>query len=124
MSPRYRCGPFGALVLGLVMIAAGCHASNDVDRYQLGEVAPCAPICARYISEAGQWLDREAAGHPPILTADVWASRNLLYVRSGSVGDYVVVLHLEGGTDRAIMIGCGVGLDRDRCVTLPAVANP
>jgi hypothetical protein len=112
------------LVGGMAAIAAGCHSTEAVDGYELAGPAPCAPICDRYVSEARSWLDREAPGHPPIQTADVRASRNLLYVRSGSIGDYVVVLHLEGGSERAIMIGCGIGLDRNRCETLPAVANP
>jgi hypothetical protein len=113
----------GLAVLGVVAIVVGCSASDVVDGYQLGKPAPCAATCPRYIAEARWWLDRDAPDHPPIDGADVWASR-VLYLRSGSVGDYVVVLHIEGGSDRAIMIGCGVGLAPDRCVVLPAIPNP
>ena len=118
--------PKAVLLLTIAVAATGaaCAAPNEIEGYLLGEPAHCAPICRQFTDYAATWLDDKAPGHSPIASADLWTLDHTFYLRSGSRGDYIVVLHLENGTARAILVGCGVGIDPDRCFTLPAADLP
>jgi hypothetical protein len=114
-----------ALSLGPVLLAACSVAPTGgppvVDGYPLGEIATCEDGCQRFVDAGSQWLDREAPGHRQVVSVEVrWLGTPILLTRSGGNGDFVVVLHLDDGSMRAIFVLCGVGLDHDQCFTMPA----
>ena len=92
-----------------------------VDGYPLGAIATCESGCQRFVDAGREWLDREAPSHRPVVSVEVRRLGSpILLTRSGGNGDFVVVLHLDDDSARAIFVLCGVGLDRDRCFTMPA----
>ena len=114
-----------ALILGLGMVAACSLAPTAdppvVDGYPLGDIATCEGGCQRFVDAGREWLDREAPGHRPVASVEVrWLGSRILLTRSGGNGDFVVVLRLDDDSTRAVFVLCGVGLDRDRCFTMPA----
>jgi hypothetical protein len=119
-----RAAALPAVAIALTATAAACASPNEIEGYRLGQPAQCAPICGQFTDYASAWLDGESPGHAPVGSADVWTLDHIAFVRSGSRGDYVVVFRLEDGSVRAIFVGCGMGIDPDRCFTLPATQVP
>jgi len=86
-----------------------------VDGYQLGSRADCTTFaCDRYVATATDWLDHAAPAQRSITSAELWTLKDVVMVRSGG-RDFVVVLRLADGTARAVVVGCGVGVDPDTC---------
>jgi hypothetical protein len=122
---RFGLRLLGAPVLALALFAACSLAPAGgppvVDGYSLGDIAMCEDGCQRFIDAGREWLDSEAPDHRPVVSVEVrWLGAPILLTRSGGNGDFVVVLHLDDDSMRAIMVLCGVGLDHDRCFTMPA----
>ena len=70
--------------------------------------------CDRYVATATDWLDHAAPAQRSITSAELWTLKDVVMVRSGG-RDFVVVLRLADGTARAVVVGCGVGVDPDTC---------
>jgi hypothetical protein len=110
-----------ALVAWLPLIRWG--TPTVVDGYPLGQRADCADGCPRFNAAASAWLDSAVPGHAAIADLELFvpdyrdsAGNQILISRSGGT-DYVAVIHLTDGLIRAIQVGCGVGVDPDRCFT-------
>jgi hypothetical protein len=117
-----------ALVAWLPLIRWG--APTIVDGYPLGTRAGCADGCPRFIAAASAWLDSAVPGHAAIDHIELFVpdyrdseGNTILMNRSGGT-DFIAVIHLADGTTRAIQVGCGVGVDPDRCFTSPPLAIP
>jgi hypothetical protein len=115
------------LVFAAIVLAVGLggwlalirsDAPTVIDGYTLGEPAQCASRCERYGEIARAWLDEAVPGHAETVITELWTLDRILMVRSGG-RDYVVLLRLADGTTRAVVVGCGVGIDPDRCFTVP-----
>ncbi len=115
-----------SLLLGACLLALAIGVCGGgpvvVDGYRLGEPASCQILCEDFGNEAIRWLDRVSPGRASIDRIELRASdiRNangdrMLLIRSGSRGDYIVVIHLADGSTRAVYVGCGIGIDPDRC---------
>jgi hypothetical protein len=125
VSDKRRLAAIGGLLLGLAMIA-GCALEPDsgpavIGGYPIGDIASCQDGCGRFIGAAVAWLDQVAPGHPPVVAAE--ARRlgiDVLMTRSGDNGDFVVLLRLDDGSTRVTFVMCGVGIDPDRCSTMPS----
>jgi len=79
----------------------------------------------RFRDFAIRTLDDALPGHALISSVEMYtpAFRNaagdvILTARSGGA-DLIVVLNLADGSRRAFYVGCGVGLDRERCFLGP-----
>jgi hypothetical protein len=101
-----------------------------VDGYPLGSPAACADGCPRFNAAASAWLDTAAPGHAAIDRIELFvpdyrdsAGNQILTTRSGGT-DYIAVLHLADGTVRAIQVGCGIGIDPERCFTSAPMTIP
>ena len=101
-----------------------------VDGYPLGEPANCAERCPRFRDAASAWLDTTVPGHARVDKIDLFVTNYrdadgslILMTRSGGT-DYIAVIRLADGSVRAIHVGCGVGIDPDRCFTIPPGAIP
>ena len=122
---RFGLRLLAASVLVLAAIVA-CSSEPGagapvVDGYPLGDIATCEGGCQRFVDAASEWLDLALPGHALVVAAEVRRlGVDILFTRSGSNGDFVVVLRLDDGSTRAIFVMCGVGIDPDRCSTMPA----
>lgn len=117
-----------ALVAWLPLIRWG--TPTIVDGYPLGTRPGCPDGCPRFIAAASAWLETAVPSHAPVDQIELFvpayrdsAGNTILMNRSGGT-DYVAVIHLEDGKVRAIQVGCGVGVDPDRCFTTPPIAPP
>jgi hypothetical protein len=111
--------------VALVALVAGCSglfAPPRVDGIPIGSTAPCSyGNCDRETAFARAWLDTKAPGHAAVRAVEIhlpdYRAANgdhLLLTRSGG-RTVVAVLRLEDGSIRAVLIGCGVGVEPDRC---------
>jgi hypothetical protein len=101
-----------------------------VDGYPLGTRARCADGCPRFIAAARAWLDSAVTGHAAIDRIELFVpdyrdaeGNTIVMARSGGT-DYIAVIHLADGTTRAVQVGCGVGIDPDRCFTSAPMTIP
>ena len=91
--------------------------SPRVDGLPIGEPAACTEHddCAREIAFARRWLDSATPGHAPIRSVEIHVpDYPLQQARSGG-RTVVAVLRLEDGSTRALLLGCGVGIDPEPC---------
>jgi hypothetical protein len=118
-----RLRGFRAGVLAVLLLSsAACRPQTWIDGYPIGDAIDCSDgQCARFTDFAAQTLDRARPGHPVIVSVQVYLpdfrgpdGELLLAARSGG-SDHVVVLTLADGTVEALYVGCGVGIDPDRC---------
>jgi hypothetical protein len=101
-----------------------------VDGYPLGSRAACDDGCPRFNAAATAWLDTAIPGHAAIDRIELFVpdyrdseGNTILMTRSGGA-DVIAVLHLADGSTRAIQVGCGVGIDPDRCFTSAPMTIP
>jgi len=93
-----------------------------IDGYPIGPPAACADTCPKFAATASAWLDTTFPGHGPIVRIELFepdchdANGNLLLTNRSGGRDYIAVIHADGRV-RAIQVGCGVGIDPDRCFT-------
>ena len=120
------------LAVGLVawLAFARLNAPTVVDGYPLGEPAKCADRCPLFRDTASAWLDTTLPGHAKVDRIELFvpnyrdaAGNLILMTRSGGT-DYIAVIHLADGSVRATQVGCGVGVDQNRCSTSPPLATP
>jgi hypothetical protein len=117
-----------ALVAWLPLIPWG--TPTVVDGYPLGTRAGCADGCPLFDAAASTWLDTTVPAHAAIDRIELFVpdyrdseGNTILMTRSGGT-DYIAVIHLADGSIRAIQVGCGVGVDPDRCFTSPPRTIP
>ena len=122
------------LVLVLSLAALGLIASrlvsgDRIDGYQVGaqrcdrgdEMGTDVHghrWCDTFTKFGRQTLDAEAPGHPEVVSVAAYNRTDVIPIRSGGT-NLVVALHLADQSVRAFYIGCGVGLDNDRCFLVP-----
>jgi hypothetical protein len=137
MSPMktlgWRLAPIAILVaIALVAWLPLIHwgAPPVVDGYPLGVRAGCADGCPRFNAAASAWLDSAVPGHAAIDRIELFVpdyrdseGNRILMNRSGGT-DFIAVIHLADGSTRAIQVGCGVGIDPDRCFTSAPMTIP
>lgn len=122
------------LVCLLASLAVGCEAGPpSVDRglavrfpgsgtlYPGSRAYDCAAInrCADVIAEVARWATWTAPelGEPASVTfhgAIDAAGQEIMLSRSGG-GTWIAVVTWPDGTRRAVVVGCGVGIDWTRC---------
>ena len=132
-------GPFRILVLAIALAATalGCAAApwapaapdpSLAVRGPGGDVlypdpagrdCPSVSRCADLTAEIARWAARVAPelGLPDAVTfhgAIDAAGRHILLTRSGG-GTWIAVVAWADGTRRAVIVGCGVGVDPNRC---------
>ena len=117
-----------ALVAWLPLLRWG--APTVIDGYPLGTRAGCADGCPRFIAAASAWLDTAAPGHAGIDRIELFVpdyrdsqGNTILTTRSGGA-DFIAVIHLVDDSVRAIQVGCGVGIDPERCFTSAPMTIP
>jgi hypothetical protein len=112
-------------LIAVALLLVGCgqvFGPARVDGLPIGDKAPCgAGECDREIAFARGWLDAASPGHAPIRSVSVHlpdfrddAGNHILMARSGG-RTVVAVLRLEDGSIRAVLLGCGLGIEPDRC---------
>lgn len=93
-----------------------------IDGYPIGQPAACADACPKFAAAASAWLDTTFPGHGPIDRIELFepdcrdANGNLILTTRSGGRDYIAVIHADARV-RAIQVGCGVGIDPDRCFT-------
>jgi hypothetical protein len=111
-------------------VVAACGSAPKVDGVPIGERVDCGGrACDAEIAFARSWLDAAAPGHAPVLQVEIHAAdyRNangeqILLARSGGP-TVAAVLRLEDGTIRAVLVGCGIGIDPDTCMVIDPPAD-
>ena len=121
----------GSLVLtALTALVVACGSAPRVDGIPIGERVDCGGgTCDAEIAFARSWLDAAAPGHAPVRQVEIHAAdyRNangeqILLARSGGP-TVAAVLRLEDGTIRAVLVGCGIGIDPDACAVIDPPAD-
>jgi hypothetical protein len=127
-----------ALVCALACVVAACDAAPAVPDPSLAVRGPsggllypdpethdCATVsrCGDLTAEIARWAARTVPelGEPASVTfhgAIDDAGRHILLTRSGG-GTWVAVVSWPGGTRRAVLVGCGVGVDPNPCFSEP-----
>ena len=111
------------LVAALVALSGlACTGQIFLDGLPIGEEVVGD---ARFEAFALHALDDQAPGHARVTSVEMFVpdyrsadGSVILTVRSGG-SDLIVVVGLADGTRRAFYVGCGVGLDRERCFLGP-----
>ena len=114
----------------LAALVVACGSAPRVDGIPIGEPVGCGGgTCDAEIAFARSWLDGAAPGHAPVRQVEIHAAdyRNangeqILLARSGGP-TVAAVLRLEDGTIRAVLVGCGIGIDPDRCAVIDPPAD-
>ena len=110
----------GAVWLGIVRMAM---PPQVIDGYPIGPAAQCGDQCTRLTATVSGWLDVSAPRHSPVERIDLFDpdyrdSNGNQIIADGSGGRAVIaVIHLADGTQRAIQVTCGVGIDPNACLT-------
>ena len=123
-----------AIVVAVALVAWGplirWGTPTVVDGYPLGTRVDCADGCPRFIAAASAWLDTAVAGHAAIDHIELFVpdyrdpqGNTIVMTRSGGT-DFIAVIHLADGSVRAIQVGCGVGIDPERCFTSAPMTIP
>jgi hypothetical protein len=106
------------LLAVLSLAAVGCQTRTIVDGLPIGQRTEGD---SRFEAFAVATLDDLVPGHAPVEGVEMYTpdfrtpdGSVILVTRSGG-HDLVVVLRLADGVVRAFYIGCGVGLDTERC---------
>jgi hypothetical protein len=117
---------FGVLALGVVACQAGIPPQSFIDGLPVGESVACGDEdCRRFSDFALADLDSSEPDHPPVVAIEAYVpdyrmpdGQRLLLTRSGGY-DLIIVLRLEDGSVRAAYVGCGAGVEPDRCFLGP-----
>jgi hypothetical protein len=117
---------FGVLALGVVACQAGIPPQSFIDGLPVGESVACGvEDCRRFSDFALADLDSSEPDHPPVVAIEAYVpdyrtadGQRLLLTRSGGY-DLIIVLRLEDGSVRAAYVGCGAGVEPDRCFLGP-----
>jgi hypothetical protein len=125
-----------AAALLLVFLVATWDRRTFIDGYPIGAVA-CAdpeskaalnvnghPWCGTFTAFALRSLDEAVPGHAVVVGLDLYRPDypGVWVTRSGGL-DLVAVLRFADNTVRSFYIGCGVGLDNERCFADPEYAK-
>jgi hypothetical protein len=111
------------LALGVVACQAGIPPQSFIDGLPVGESVAWDNVHGgyRFSDFALADLDSREPDHAPVVAIEAYIpdyrmadGQRLLLVRSGG-NDLIVVLRLEDGSVRAIHVGCGAGVEPDRC---------
>lgn len=101
----------------------GCAGQRFIDGIPVGDVVPNNP---QFIEFAIATLAAEDPGHADVSGVAMYQpdyrmpdGSQILWTRSGDMGNYVVALHLTDGRVRAFFVMCGAGLDTKRCFLGP-----
>lgn len=108
------------LLLVLAMLAAACEAGPDGRfghqdgvgiAYGRSQV-PCDMLerCVGLLSEIEGWIGQYGGGRTADAVTFHWAS----VVRSGG-STYVAIVRFGDGSQTELLVGCGVGLDQEKC---------
>ncbi len=126
----------GVLALGVVACQAGIPPQTFIDGLPVGDRATWGVRDGdratwgvrdgdRFSEVALADLDSSEPDHPPVVAIEAYTpdyrtadGQRLLLVRSGG-NDLIVVLRLEDGSVRAVYVGCGAGVEPDRCFLGP-----
>jgi hypothetical protein len=110
------------LLAVLSLAAVGCETRTIVDGLPIGQRTEGD---SRFEAFALATLDDVAPGHAPVESVEMYVpdfrtpdGSAVIANRSGG-HDLIVLLHLADGSVRAFYIGCGVGLDTERCFLGP-----
>jgi hypothetical protein len=137
MRARLRPSVLGALLVGTLAVAA-CGLRPTASEPDLGVPNPggggdlypgaiivCGPLarCDDLVAEIRRWAARRAPEHgdPAGITIHAIvddAGRPVLIQRSGG-GTSIGVVTFADGWRAATIVGCGVGIDLERCFTSP-----
>jgi hypothetical protein len=116
----------GVLVLGIVACQAGVPPQTFIDGLPVGESVACGDEdCGRFSDFALADLDTREPDHAPVVAIEAYVpdyrtadGQRLLLTRSGG-SDLIIVLRLEDGSVQAAYVGCGAGVEPDRCFLGP-----
>jgi hypothetical protein len=107
----------------LALVIAGCGGQTFIGGLPVGDPVPND---SQFVDFAMAVLDDEHPDHAPVSqVAMFWPDfrspdgSQILWARSGDMGDYVVALHLSDGSVHSYFVMCGVGLDTKRCLLGP-----
>ncbi len=114
------------LALGIIACHAGFPPQTFIDGLPVGDAVACGvENCARFSDFALADLDSSEPDHAPVVAIEAYTpdyrtadGQRLLLARSGGY-DLIIVLRLEDGSVRAAHVGCGVGVEPDRCFLGP-----
>jgi hypothetical protein len=123
------------VVLVLALLAAACDIGQPAfdpsltipgftDQGPLhpsNPAADCATLsrCADMLAEIGRWSERTAPELGPPTSVTFHGARDevgnvILMTRSGG-STWIAVVTWSSGRRAAVVVGCGVGVDRERC---------
>jgi hypothetical protein len=118
------------VLAALTALVVACGAAPKVDGIPIGERVDCGGgSCDAEIAFARSWLDAAAPGHAPVRQVEIHAAdyrnangEHILLARTGGP-TVAAVLRLEDGTIRAVLIGCGIGIDPETCMVIDPPAD-
>ena len=106
-----------------LVIAGGCGGQTLIGGLPVGDPVPND---AQFVDFAIATLDDEHPGHAPVSQVAMYRpdfrtpdGSQILWNRSGDMGDYVVALQLSDSSVHAYFVMCGAGLDTKRCFLGP-----
>jgi hypothetical protein len=122
-----RLGRAALLAMLLVACLAACEVAVDrslaihsaAGTVYPGHQRPCSDRCDDMTAEILRWIDREAPGDAGLASL-TWhtmvdeAGNGVLMNRSGG-STWLAVATLTDGSRIPLLVGCGVGLDTERC---------
>ncbi len=117
---------FGLLALGIIACQEGIPPQTFIDGLPVGDRATWGVREGDRFSEVAlAELDSREPNHAPVVAIEPYVpdyrtadGQRLLLTRSGGY-DLVIVLRLEDGSVRAVYVGCGAGVEPDRCFVGP-----
>lgn len=131
---RLLAPPAIALALAIALVGWLALVRWDVptvvDGYPIGVPARCADGCPLFRDAASAWLDTAHPGHSRVDRIDLFVPNyrdrdgNVILMNRSGGTDYIAVIHLADGSVRAIQVGCGVGIDPERCFTSQPMTFP
>ena len=112
-----------ALAVALALFVSGCADQSVIDGIPVGEPVPNN---AQFVDFAIATLDHDVPQHAPVTGVEMYLAdyrtpegSQILWNRSGDMGNYVVALRLADDSVRAYFVMCGAGLDTKRCFIGP-----
>jgi hypothetical protein len=113
----------GVLALGVIACQAGIPPQSFIDGLPVGDAVAWDDVYEgyRFSDFALADLDSSEPNHAPVGAIEAYVpdyrmadGQRLLLTRSGG-NDLIIVMRLEDGSVRAIHVGCGAGVEPDRC---------
>lgn len=113
--PRRTRRPWINLILAVAATPSLVGCTTVVDGQQVGQRADADE---RFVKFAVDTLDDTEPGHAEIVAVEAYEPHPPRGPRSGG-RDLVIVLRIADGSVRALYVGCGVGVEVDRCFLGP-----